>query len=355
MSNKIMYQDKPYGGSFSLNYFDGLNIGAITTFAGDTIPTGYLECDGREVSRATYHELFLVVGEKYGAGDGSTTFNLPSIIDYTAPTLKYLIKAVSGGEAINNATNTKKGFVRFATDDEALHSVSEVIAINAKQLKLAVPKTDEKNKVYGTDDDGKQILINVSELITKVITLPNANTGTLTAEELAILKDSRNNMLERNGITFSYTSTLDGKMRYSCINKYTDDKDYAYTVLVDETTGDWVFSYAQLFVNAYPDVGPTTIANPSGVSGSCFYIIKDGVIHICYDGVSVSSAGATYAFTNFPSQYRPKQGKQICGNAINFTDGYTNCFIYCTPSNLMMKAFRTGTQYWGNLVYKLGF
>lgn len=38
---------------------------------------GWLVCDGRAISRTTYALLFNVVGETFGAGDGSTTFNLP--------------------------------------------------------------------------------------------------------------------------------------------------------------------------------------------------------------------------------------------------------------------------------------
>lgn len=54
-------------------------VGEIKPFAGSTIPTGWLLCDGNAVSRATYSELFTVIGTTYGTGDGSTTFNLPDL------------------------------------------------------------------------------------------------------------------------------------------------------------------------------------------------------------------------------------------------------------------------------------
>lgn len=44
----------------------------------NTVPDGYLICDGSAVSRTTYAELFGVIGTTYGAGNGSTTFNLPN-------------------------------------------------------------------------------------------------------------------------------------------------------------------------------------------------------------------------------------------------------------------------------------
>lgn len=53
--------------------------GAVFWFAANAAPSGYLECDGAEVSRSTYAALFGVVGETFGAGDGSTTFKLPDL------------------------------------------------------------------------------------------------------------------------------------------------------------------------------------------------------------------------------------------------------------------------------------
>lgn len=53
--------------------------GVVLPFAGSSIPNGWLLCDGSAVSRAVYLSLFNVIGEAYGAGDGSTTFNLPDL------------------------------------------------------------------------------------------------------------------------------------------------------------------------------------------------------------------------------------------------------------------------------------
>ncbi|MBC7412647.1 MAG: tail fiber protein [Bacteroidia bacterium] len=56
----------------------------ISTFAGIVLPAGYFACNGAAVSRSTYANLFAAIGASYGAGDGSTTFNLPNVpTDYT--------------------------------------------------------------------------------------------------------------------------------------------------------------------------------------------------------------------------------------------------------------------------------
>lgn len=54
-------------------------VGVITAYAGTTAPTGYLICDGSAVNRTTYAALFAIIGTTYGAGNGSTTFNLPDL------------------------------------------------------------------------------------------------------------------------------------------------------------------------------------------------------------------------------------------------------------------------------------
>ena len=53
--------------------------GSVHMMATTTAPSGYLECDGSAVSRTTYADLFTVIGTTWGAGDGSSTFNLPDL------------------------------------------------------------------------------------------------------------------------------------------------------------------------------------------------------------------------------------------------------------------------------------
>lgn len=55
--------------------------GTMQMFAGNTIPAGWLLCDGSAVSRTDYAKLFSAIGTIYGAGNGSTTFALPNLID----------------------------------------------------------------------------------------------------------------------------------------------------------------------------------------------------------------------------------------------------------------------------------
>ncbi len=67
-------------------YWDGAKwdcannpAGTVQYFANTTVPNGYLECNGAAVNRTTYAELFAAIGITYGAGNGTTTFNLPDL------------------------------------------------------------------------------------------------------------------------------------------------------------------------------------------------------------------------------------------------------------------------------------
>ena len=56
-------------------------VGTVVAYAGTTgsIPSGWALADGAALSRTTYSDLFTAMGTAYGAGDGSTTFNLPDL------------------------------------------------------------------------------------------------------------------------------------------------------------------------------------------------------------------------------------------------------------------------------------
>ena len=54
-------------------------VGAVVAYGSSTAPKGWLSCLGQEVYRGDYPDLFAIVGTTYGAGNGTTTFNLPNL------------------------------------------------------------------------------------------------------------------------------------------------------------------------------------------------------------------------------------------------------------------------------------
>lgn len=53
--------------------------GTIAWFAASSAPAGFVKANGAALSRTAYAGLFAVIGTTYGAGDGSTTFNVPDL------------------------------------------------------------------------------------------------------------------------------------------------------------------------------------------------------------------------------------------------------------------------------------
>lgn len=77
--------------------------GVMMAYGGATAPTGWLSCDGSQVSRTTYAALFGVIGTAYGSGNGSTTFHLP---DFRGRTM---VGAGSGPSLTSRSVGDKFG------------------------------------------------------------------------------------------------------------------------------------------------------------------------------------------------------------------------------------------------------
>ena len=54
------------------------HVGVIKQWTAAQPPKGWLICDGSAISRTEYATLFAIIGTTYGAGNGSTTFNIPN-------------------------------------------------------------------------------------------------------------------------------------------------------------------------------------------------------------------------------------------------------------------------------------
>jgi microcystin-dependent protein len=81
-----------------------LPLGMVLPYAGLTEPSGYLFCYGQAVSRTTYAALYAIVADTYGAGDGSTTFNLPDLRGRVVAGQDDM-----GGSSANRLTNANDG------------------------------------------------------------------------------------------------------------------------------------------------------------------------------------------------------------------------------------------------------
>ena len=139
-------------------------VGQIHMWPTATAPSGYLLCDGTAVSRTTYATLFGVVGTTFGAGDGSTTFNVPN---YTNRMPYGTTIGATGGSAdavvvshTHAATVTDPGHLHTGTVGNGASSTSGGIAatvpLNAVPMGTAttgISVTNASAGVSGTNQN----------------------------------------------------------------------------------------------------------------------------------------------------------------------------------------------------------
>lgn len=107
--------------------------GAIKMYAGTAAPSGYLLCDGTQISRATYASLFAVIGTTYGNGNGSSTFHLPDLRGRVAMGLDNMggvtagrvTSASAGGANADNLGGTGGSETHVLTDAELPSSIKQ--------------------------------------------------------------------------------------------------------------------------------------------------------------------------------------------------------------------------------------
>jgi len=89
----------------NLTGIEGIPTATIVPWSDSSVPSGFLECNGAAVSRTTYADLFAIISTTYGAGDGSTTFNVPDLQDNVAVG-KSNTKALASTGGANTVTST---------------------------------------------------------------------------------------------------------------------------------------------------------------------------------------------------------------------------------------------------------
>lgn len=122
---------------------DNVPPGVVDDYAGDTAPLGWLMCDGDAVSRTTYAALFAAIGINWGAGDGSTTFNLPDL---------------QGRVCIGAGTGTSlSARVLAETGGEEEHTLLTTEAAVAAHTHTLTAEASHVHQMF-SDDDGDSVL-----------------------------------------------------------------------------------------------------------------------------------------------------------------------------------------------------
>lgn len=118
-------------------------VGAVTAYVSSNAPNGWLNCEGQELYRGDYPVLFEVIGTTYGAGNGTTTFNLPDLKG----------RAIVGQGAGSGLTARSMG----ATGGAETHTLStDEMPSHSHNVDNTVQKSG-LNTPSGLDNDGSEI------------------------------------------------------------------------------------------------------------------------------------------------------------------------------------------------------
>lgn len=127
-------------------------------FFGSSLPAGWLWADGSAVSRTTYADLFAAIGTTYGAGDGTTTFNLPDKRDRVTAG-----KGDMGGSAASRLTTTLTG-TRASTSSGVITGLSSTVGLAVGMI--AIGTGIGTGAVISSIDSASQVTLSVSSTST---------------------------------------------------------------------------------------------------------------------------------------------------------------------------------------------
>ncbi|QOP64253.1 minor tail protein [Microbacterium phage Quenya] len=127
-------------------------IGDVKEFLGaaGSLPAGVLPAKGQAVSRATYADLFALIGTRYGAGDGSTTFNLPKLNSFDAENQFSNPRVGNGPLATYNASNVSMG------QDQTFPGITDANEgwMHAQDFGIYLSAPTTQDSYVGVDGDG---------------------------------------------------------------------------------------------------------------------------------------------------------------------------------------------------------
>ncbi|MCE5274869.1 MAG: tail fiber protein [Deltaproteobacteria bacterium] len=113
--------------------------GIVEWMAASTAPVGWLKCNGANVSRTAYAALFAAVGTTFGAGNGTTTFNLPDL-------RSEFIRGWDDGRGVDSGRtfgSAQADALESHTHTVRLRSCGSGSASNSLQGSTQVPYTDQ--------------------------------------------------------------------------------------------------------------------------------------------------------------------------------------------------------------------
>ena len=138
----------------NLTGIEGIPTATIVPWSSASVPSGFLECNGAAVSRTTYADLFAIVSTTYGAGDGSSTFNVPDLQDNVAIG-KSGTKAIGSTGGAN--TVAAAGNVGGSTANASLTTAQLASHSHNRTTRQAAPHNPGSGNPVGNPTNGQNV------------------------------------------------------------------------------------------------------------------------------------------------------------------------------------------------------
>ena len=287
-------QNKVLTGSGEWKHASGVPIGFIGYYGATTPPAGFLKCDGAAVGRATYPELYAVIGTTYGEGDGETTFNLPDLIgrfaegSATPGTVKEAglpnIKGVSniGGNASKSAlAGGALKQVRYQKNWILNGAASDINDLAEVELDASL-----YNPIYGKSDTVQPPALTLLPCIKAFDAAIDSGLIDITelANEVAGKADKTQvaNLAMPSDSAVALTIPSSGSSITAPADGYVN-----FTGTAGDQAG---------YVNLYSETTGSMVSMPAGYSGKALLPVREGVIvHITYVNLNTSTLYFVYA------------------------------------------------------------
>lgn len=291
---------------------DGTPIGTILSYGGANAPSGYILCDGRAVSRTDYDKLFEKIGTTFGAGDGSTTFNVPDLRDKVAQgangnlgeELEAGLPNITGNFAADTTNSSTFDGAFSKTNGSSVRGLSEASNTHTGRINFSA---SDSNDIYGNSDTVQPPAVAVNFIIKAT-----ASTGEVPADvELDDDKTTTANVWSASK-TNDEIKNVDNKNNYSTtetvIGKWIDGKPiYRKTfVLTSPHDNDVLVNDADTLINAYGRVkfnfwsGRNTANFPFAYDDKTIGVTQsdtDGHIALVFANSNVNSLTCTLEYT----------------------------------------------------------
>lgn len=288
---------------------DTLPIGAIMPYTSKTTPSNWLPCNGQAVSRTTYADLFAIIGTQYGAGDGSTTFNVPDLNDYKVP-IGYdrfeeqsnrMNLGTTGGEETHKLTVEEMPTHTHGTKMAVMYDIDKNYGFSkgGAYSDRAVGRYDNVNNYLAGNQNiqntgGSQAHNNMPPYVTTNYIIKAFQSSGVVAQVSNTKSDSTTDTYSCeyvNGIGSTLNAIVENK--YSTSWWYSSNKINSNFVLIDlrsNSENDNVSLYLPVaLLKKYSSASPYFVKNNSNLIFQC-YISSDGT----FSGLNRAESGTKY-------------------------------------------------------------